>query len=187
MILTDREIQVAIDVSQIIISPRPDASAYSSTSLDLTLSNSIQEWERTADGIEPQVVDPGARGYSYNEFAKKFSEKKTISDRGYTLEPQGFILGWTQEKIELPVNSRLAARVEGKSSLARIGLGVHITAPTIHAGFKGTIQLEICNHGTLAVRLRPNMPVCQLILEQTLGTPVKGYEGQFYGQTAHRS
>ena len=101
------------------------------------------------------------------------------------MEPHGFILGWTKEYLELPVNSRLAARVEGKSSLARIGLGVHITAPTIHAGFKGTIQLEICNHGSLRVRLCPNMPVCQLILEQTLGTPVKGYKGQFYGQTAH--
>lgn len=184
MILTDREIQVAIDAGQVIVSPLSDASAYSSTSLDLTLSNSIQEWDKTAYWPEPQIVDPGARGYSYNEFAKEFSEKKTMSYRGYILEPQGFILGWTQENIEIPVNSKLAARVEGKSSLARIGLGVHITAPTIHAGFKGTIQLEICNHGSLRVRLRPKMRVCQLILEQTLGTPVKGYEGQFYGQTA---
>jgi dCTP deaminase len=184
LILTDREIQVAIDVGQVIVSPRPDASAYSSTSLDLTLSNSIQEWLETHDGSEPNIVDPGARGYSYNDFAKRFSEKKTMANAGYTLEPHGFILGWTQENIELPVNSRLAARVEGKSSLARIGLGVHITAPTIHAGFKGTIQLEICNHGSLRVRLRAGMPVCQLILEQTLGTPVKGYGGQFYGQAA---
>jgi deoxycytidine triphosphate deaminase len=108
----------------------------------------------------------------------------TCKRRGYVLEPQAFILGWTREDIQLPVNSRLAARVEGKSSLARIGLGVHITAPTIHAGFKGPIQLEICNHGSLRVRLRPKMRVCQLILEQTLGNPVKGYKGQFYGQTA---
>lgn len=184
MILTDREIQVVIDAGHVIVSPRPDASAYSSTSLDLTLSNSIQEWNKVVSGTEPQLVDPAERGYSYNDFARKFSENKTMTYRGYILEPQGFILGWTRENIELPVNSRLAARVEGKSSLARIGLGVHITAPTIHAGFKGTIQLEICNHGSLRVRLRPKMPVCQLILEQTLGTPVKGYKGQFYGQSA---
>jgi dCTP deaminase len=125
LILTDREIQVAIDTRQVVVRPRPDASAYSSTSLDLTLSNSIQEWDKAVDGLETQIVDPGARGYSYNEFAKKYSEKKIMSHDGYILRPQGFILGWTQEDIELPVNSKLAARVEGKSSLARIGLSVH--------------------------------------------------------------
>src|SRR5258708_6917479 len=92
-------------------------------------------------------------------------------------------LGWTEENVELPIEARLAARVEGKSSLARLGIGIHITAPTIHAGFKGPIQLEICNHGPLKVKLTPGMPVCQLIFEQTLGTPEKGYKGQFYAQS----
>ena len=59
------------------------------------------------------------------------------------------MLGWTAEYVELPIDSRIAARVEGKSSLARLGLGVHITAPTIHAGFPGQIRLEIVNHGHL--------------------------------------
>ena len=86
------------------------------------------------------------------------------------------------ETIKLPILSRVAARVEGKSSLARLGIGIHITAPTIHAGFEGPIQLEICNHGTVRVRLLVGMPVCQLIFEQTLGTPHKGYTGQFLGQ-----
>jgi len=88
-----------------------------------------------------------------------------------------------KNNVELPTDSRVAARVEGKSSLARLGIGIHITAPTIHAGFSGPIQLEICNHGFLRVRLIPGMPVCQLIFEQTLGTPEKGYKGQFLGQT----
>lgn len=181
MILTDREIQVAIDLGQIIIDPRPDTSAFSSTSLDLILSNKIQEWNKAE---KPQLVEPGARGYSFKEFAAKFSQTITAPRSGYILEPSGFILGWTMESIELPINSRLAARVEGKSSLARIGVGVHITAPTIHAGFKGPIQLEICNHGCFRVRLRPKMAVCQVIFEQTFGTPEKGYKGQFYGQKA---
>jgi dCTP deaminase len=68
--------------------------------------------------------------------------------------------------------------------LARFGLGIHITAPTIHSGFKGRIQLEIINHGPTPVTLRENMKVCQLIFEQTLGTPEKGYQGQFQGQRA---
>jgi dCTP deaminase len=67
-----------------------------------------------------------------------------------------------------------------------LGIAVHITAPTIHAGFKGSIQLEICNHGPLTVRLSHGMRVCQLIFEQTLGTPEKGYQGQFYEQGQHQ-
>jgi dCTP deaminase len=101
---------------------------------------------------------------------------------GYILEPKAFVLGWTEENLTLPAHSRLAARVEGKSSLARLGIGVHVTAPTVHAGFKGPIQLEFCNNGTLRVKLLAGMLVCQLIFEQTLGTPEKGYKGQFYGQ-----
>jgi len=75
----------------------------------------------------------------------------------------------------LPVHTRLAARVEGKSSLARFGLGVHITAPTIHSGFALPIRLEIMNHGYLPIRLREGMKICQLIFELTLGTPEKGF------------
>jgi dCTP deaminase len=86
--------------------------------------------------------------------------------------------------VDLNANARLAARIEGKSSLARLGLAVHVTAPTIHAGSKGQIQLEIINHGPLPIRLRPGMPVCQLIFEQTLGVPDRAYGGQFIRQAA---
>src|SRR5438552_13259726 len=97
--------------------------------------------------------------------------------------------GSTIEKIWLPQRSRLAARVEGKSSLARLGIGVHVTAPTIHAGFGykkdeedypgSPLQLEIWNVGPLDVRLEEGMPICQLIVELVDGTPEKGYEGKF--------
>jgi len=70
------------------------------------------------------------------------------------------------------------------SSLARLGLGVHVTAPTIHAGFDGHIRLEMVNHGKLPIRLRTGMRICQLIFEQTLGTPDKGYRGHFSGQSS---
>ena len=90
-------------------------------------------------------------------------------------------------KRTLRESPRLAARVEGKSSLGRLGLGVHITAPTIHAGFNGRIRLEIINHGSLPIRLRAGMRICQLIFEQTLGTPEKGYSGRFVGQNTTRT
>jgi dCTP deaminase len=88
-----------------------------------------------------------------------------------------------------PHRSRLAARVEGKSSLARLGIGVHVTAPTIHAGFGykkddeaypgSPLQHEIWNVGPLDIKLEERMPICQLIFEIVDGTPEKGYEGKF--------
>jgi dCTP deaminase len=103
---------------------------------------------------------------------------------GWDLAPGQLVLGWTRERIELRIHGRVAARVEGKSGLARVGLAIHCTAPIIHAGFEGTIQLEIVNHGPISIRLRPNIPICQLCFEQTLGMPDNAYKGQFLGQTA---
>lgn len=185
MVLTDREIQSAIAHGQIKIEPPPtDPAVYSSTSLDLTLSRSLRVWKKPAalKGVIPPVVSPGTPGYKYSDFANEYSDLKEMDDDGFIMEPQSFMLGRTAESVELFPYSRIAARVEGKSSLARLGIGVHITAPTIHAGFKGTIELEMFNHGTLRVQVIPGMLVCQLIFELTLGTPDKGYKGQFFGQ-----
>jgi dCTP deaminase len=184
LILTDREIQAAIECGQIKIVPVPNIEAYSSTSLDLTLSAYLRIWkEEQVAGVE-RIINPSTEGYTFTEFAKEYSDLRSLdAAEGYVIRPHEFVLGWTEEKIELPITSRLAARVEGKSSLARLGIGIHITAPTIHAGFQGSIQLEIFNHGLLRVRLVPAMRVCQLIFEQSLGTPQKGYKGQFYGQS----
>ena len=115
----------------------------------------------------------------------------TLTDRhdidektGYVLEGKSLVLGWTREGVELHQHGRVAARVEGKSSLARLGLAIHVTAPTIHSGFKASsIQLEIINHGPLPIKLRTGMPICQLIFELTLGMPDKAYAGQFLGQS----
>lgn len=74
--------------------------------------------------------------------------------------------------------------MEGKSGLARLGIAVHLTAPTIHAGFKGQIQLEMYNFGPNEIILDVGMPICQLIFEVTFGTPAKGYAGMFSDQVA---
>jgi dCTP deaminase len=182
MILTDREIQVFLNHRQIIIEPKPIAKRFSSTSVDLTLAKQFREWDfNQIDKTRGQVIEPGPK-FKYAEFRDKYTKKKTLTDEGYVLAPDAFILAWTHEQINLPNHSRVAARVEGKSSLSRLGLAVHVTAPTIHAGFEGPIQLELCNHGLFSIRLTPGMPICQLIFEMTLGTPAKGYSGIFLRQ-----
>jgi dCTP deaminase len=180
MIFTDREIKLALAQGTLIIEPRPADVAYSSTSVDLTLDPIISEF--VAKNTD-RHFDPGRPGYPLSEILKEETKRIDIStvDR-YELKPHTLILAWTTEYVDLRKSPRLAARVEGKSSLGRLGLGVHITAPTIHAGFDGQIQLEIINHGPIPIRLRPGMRICQLIFEQTLGTPEKGYGGQFSGQ-----
>jgi dCTP deaminase len=94
------------------------------------------------------------------------------------------VLGQTVEKVDFPLSKCgkcFSARVEGKSSLARCGIIVHFTAPTIHAGFKGPITLEIINFGPIDFMLYPNMPFCQLIIEEVCGIPTQA-PNQFSGQ-----
>jgi dCTP deaminase len=177
VILTDREIQISLLNKQIRIDPPPPVDAYSSTSVDLTLDARISEFKgdlEDEDGLE-QVIDPGQKRFNAERSLAKITAPITIDLEGYLIQPKKFVLGWTKELVELPVHTRLAARVEGKSSLARFGLGVHITAPTIHSGFANPIRLEIINHGYLPIRLREGMRICQLIFEVTLGTPAKGF------------
>jgi dCTP deaminase len=178
MILTDREIQLAIANGQIQITPQPDDDAYSSTTLDLTLAEPGETWNVYIG----QPIRPGVSGYRYEQLTHR--KTKIPSLQNYTVKQHQFILAWTQETVHLPVNSRFAARVEGKSGLDRLGLLVHLTAPTIHAGFKGQIQLEIVNLGPNEIIFDVGMPICQLIFEMTLGTPVQGYTGHYFGQGA---
>lgn len=180
MILTDREIRIALQDEHIKIDPTPDlAEAISSTSIDLRLGSVFKEWPVVA-GLS---IRPGAPEYKYSEIAKL---QIAIPSGPYELKSKCFVLGWTKERVEIPYKSRLAARVEGKSSLARLGVAIHATAPTIHSGFKGEIQLEIFNFGPNTIVLDPGMSVCQLIFEQTAGTPDRGYSGIFGNQSAEK-
>ena len=181
MILTDREIRIALETDQITIDPLPDeATSYQSTAVDLTLSPIVRIFKEAMSGIH---FDPGSEEYDYNSVINMVTTRKELTTP-FTLIPQVLLLAWTKETVIIPNNSRLAARVEGRSSLARIGVSVHLTAPTIHAGFSGPLQLEIVNHDLTPVILRPEMRICQLIFEITFGTPAKGYSGQFLEQQA---
>jgi dCTP deaminase len=176
MILTDREILIALREGQVIIDPEPDLTiAVSSTTIDLTLSNTFKEWP----SIKGLSIRPGVDGYKYSDIAKL---QKAAPPGAFTLLPRAFVLAWTVEKITIPYTSRLAARVEGKSSLARLGVTIHATAPVIHSGFEGPIQLELCNLGPNEIILDPGMYVCQLVFELTVGTPERGYSGIFQNQ-----
>jgi len=181
MILTDREIKACLEHGLIDVEPAPDPSAYSSTSLDLTLDHRCQVYKQESVGLE-RIIDPATPGFNTRSAIDELTMWQEIGPTGFDLEPQRLILAWTREFINLKLQSRLAARVEGKSSLARLGLLVHLTAPTIHAGFSSPIQLEIINLGCRPIRLRPGMPICQLIFEQTFGVAEKGYAGRFAEQ-----
>ena len=100
---------------------------------------------------------------------ERYSTLITIKEGdSYLLKRGAFALAWTRERIRLP--NFLAARVEGRSTPARIGLSVHQSAPTVHATFAGQLQLELLNAGPFDVRLFPGQTICQLILE-TMSMP----------------
>jgi dCTP deaminase len=184
-ILCDRDIRKALDKGYIEIKPPPPDERISTSAVDLTLATEFRRWN-----LEPQpglqvVVDPSDPKYSYTDI----SEKHTLliapeGDGSIVLRRGDFVLAQTEEWVSFPRKHRLAARVEGRSSLARLGVAVHLTAPTIHSGFNGRITLEITNQGALPVRLRPGQNICQLIVERIVSTPSEKSNGTFVGQVS---
>jgi dCTP deaminase len=181
MILSDREIQEAIRRGDIIVEPSPNEEQYTTSALDLFLGDEILELKTTD---ELQAEEPSGVERPLTLDLSKIDLKATLqrygkpvrkeADGSFILPPQKFVLGITREYIELPRRAKIAARVEGRSTLARLGLVVHLTAPTIHAGFGGHIILEMCNFGPHRLRLCPGkLAVCQLVFER-LGRVPKG-------------
>lgn len=181
MILSDGEIQEAIRRKTVIIDPLPTEEQYTTSALDLLLGDEILELKTLQElqseepsGVErPPVVDLSK--VDVKELLRKYAKPLPKQpDGSFVLPPQKFVLGITREYVELPRKSKIAARVEGRSTLARLGLVVHLTAPTIHAGFSGRIVLEMYNFGNYSLRLIPNtLAICQLIFER-LGRVPKG-------------
>lgn len=191
MILSDREMRLSMERRSVTVEPLPPAARWSSTALDLTLDTELLIWRPDGAGDPAHPIAPGSHEFNYTELVRDHAIRSSIAGAGHVLGPGEFVLGWTVEKIQLPHRSRLAARVEGKSSLARLGLGVHVTAPTIHSGFgfdpshpekRLPLQLEIWNIGPLHLRLTAGMAICQLVFEEVHGTPEKGYAGLFVDQ-----
>ena len=189
MILSNVKIHEAIDEGRLVITPEPlprlpdgiSDCPYQTSAVDLRLGNVISYFR---EGLPLDInlrQGPFARLFGPN------SVSQTITDeQPFVLRPNRLVLGRTRERVELPLlpdGNSLAARVEGKSSYARCGLLVHFTAPTIHAGFAGTITLELINLGPCNISLYPDSPICQLIFETVAGTPVRN-DSQFQNQQA---
>lgn len=103
-------------------------------------------------------------------------------DTGFTIHPGEFVLGVTHERVEIPPD--LVARIEGKSSIGRLGIMVHVTAGFIDPGFHGVITLEIVNLRSLPIVLRPGMPICQLSFHRMDSVPRKTYSGRYQDATS---
>lgn len=156
MILSDRDIKKALADNRIIVRPKPNLKEQlGSSSLDLRLSPIFRVFKH---GKEPYVdpFDP--------ETTKGTTEEITITKREpYAIHPNEFVLASTLEWVEW--SDDLAARVEGRSSLGRLGLVIHSTAGHIDAGWRGNITLELRNIGMVPILLYPTMRICQLIFE----------------------
>ena len=196
MILSNAAIFEALDDGRLAITPEPtprfDApggqeSPYSTFSVDLTLSPLLH----VPDAGVPLRADLSTgRGIS-RALAALTTAQEIDPSQGWRLDPGKFVLGQTAERVHLRLPDDLddragdrpilAARVEGRSSLARFGIIVHFTAPTIHAGFEGHITLEMMCHSETSFTLYPGMAVCQLILEPLVGVPIER-ESQFQHQ-----
>lgn len=178
MPLSNRDIRAEIARGGLKFDPPIEDSQFSSSSVDLRLGNAFT----TANKPEPGVsiaVDPSQT--SPERVMSVYGERVVIpSGEMFRLEPGAFVLGYTLESVELP--NYLSARIEGKSSLARFGVSVHQTAPTVHAGFSGQLRLEISNIGPFTILLEPGTLFCQLIVEN-LSSPAEGAdESQYQGQ-----
>jgi dCTP deaminase len=94
-------------------------------------------------------------------------------DAMFALKPGEFVLGTTVERIE--IGPRICAKIEGKSSLGRMGLAVHVTAGFVDPGFRGQITLELFNIGPSEIRLRPGLPICQVAFSECVSTARRPY------------
>jgi dCTP deaminase len=167
VLLSDVDLEWEIARGFIRITPmrgRPQAA-----SIDLSLAWVILEPNR-----EHLTVDPAGDSKAWNQM---FKERVDIGrNETYSLAPGKYVIGYTFECVQVP--SYLAARVEGKSGLARLGLTIHNTAPHISPGFKGHIALEMFNHAPGTIVLTPEkLAICQIFFERLSQPCVQPYGG----------
>ena len=157
MILSDKTILEKIKQKEITITPNPTMEQIQPSSIDLRLGN-----EFLLPHIDvPIDVKNGSPHY------------EKVNCNILQLPPKSFVLGTTIEKVKLPPN--LIGRVEGRSSIGRLGVTIHITAGFIDCGFEGQITLEIANLSNNTVYLYEGMRVCQLVFEEVDTVPNRVY------------
>ena len=182
MLLSDRDIRAEIAANRVGVEPFDEVMIQPS-SVDVRLD----KFFRVFENHKYSVIDPST------EQAELTREVIAEGDEPFILHPGEFVLASTYEVITLPDD--IAGRLEGKSSLGRLGLLTHSTAGFIDPGFSGHITLELSNVANLPVKLFPGMKIGQLCLiklsspaEHPYGSEKYGsrYQGQ-RGPTASRS
>ena len=165
MILSDRDIRKAIQSGKIKIDSPDDKFLQNigPSSLDLRCGSHFKLYEHT----HFPLLDP-ADPATFENCSRMIEIKNPNTP--FIVQPNDFVLGVTLESVTLPAD--LVARVEGRSSLGRLGIIVHSTAGFVDPGFSGTITLEITNINRMPVALYPGMRVCQLAFE-TLTSPAE--------------
>jgi dCTP deaminase len=182
VLLSDRDIRSHIDAGRIALDPY-DASMIQPSSVDVR----IDRYFRLFDNHKYPVIDPAQDQPDLTRLIE------VAPDEPFILHPGEFVLGATFEQVTLADD--VAARLEGKSSLGRLGLLTHSTAGFIDPGFSGHVTLELSNMATLPVKLWPGMKIGQLCFFQ-LSSPAERpygsaeYKSRYNGQrgpTASRS
>jgi dCTP deaminase len=173
-VLSDGTIRRFVDEGRIVITPW-DPLMVQPASVDLKLGTSF----RVFHNHRIQVIDLAAPPQGLTE------PVEVDEHEPFVIHPNEFVLGRTEEHVEMPDD--VVARIEGKSSLGRLGLIVHATAGFVDPGFKGTLTLEITNFNSVPIVLRPGLPIAQLSFmtldqsaERPYGHPELGshYHGQ---------
>lgn len=182
VLLSDRDITAQLDAGRVRLEPF-DAAMVQPSSVDVRLDRFF----RLFDNHKYPFIDPAEEQPELTRLIE------VDADEAFVLHPGEFVLASTLEAVTLPDD--LAARVEGKSSLGRLGLLTHATAGFVDPGFTGHVTLELSNVATLPIKLWPGMKIGQLCFfqltspaEHPYGTRTRGshYQGQ-RGPTASRS
>jgi dCTP deaminase len=153
MLLSDHHIRQAIDDGELAIEPfQPDGGMIQPPSIDPRLGHAI----RLQRGIPITGVIVDVNEVDVTDHLTRYTEAVDISNgKTFDFGPGMFVIGQTPEQVTL--TTALAGRVEGRSRLARLGIGVHITAPKIDPGFSNNITLEMFNIGPSTIRLQAGM------------------------------
>jgi dCTP deaminase len=159
MILSDRDIRAELAAGRIVIDPYVP-EAVQPSSVDIHLGNRFRVFRnnRTA------VIDPRADQPELTELVE------IAGDEPFILHPGEFVLGATLERVALPDD--LVARLEGRSSLGRLGLMIHSTAGYVDPGWEGTLTLELSNAANLPIKLYDGMKIGQISF-QRLSSPAE--------------
>lgn len=171
MRLSDKDIEQSINDRKINIVPTPDSSMISGVSVDIRLGNEFRVFkEHTA----PYIDLSGPKDEMQKAMNSVMSDEITIADgEAFFLHPGELALAVTYESVTLPDD--IVGWLDGRSSLARLGLMVHATAHRIDPGWSGQIVLEFYNSGKLPLALRPKMKIAALNFETMSSSALRPY------------